>query len=162
LNFQESVKNAEYFDETSDYYKTIAAVNEILFAYSTDPGSLNTHMGYAVSPYKTNFVPEFEYAAQEVVRRGVGSYVVCATDYGWHITFCTFKFTQDGDVYGGFNYNEISGENNTFSKMYYESLKATAIADETNAIQGRVLNNYDNDDSVTRYESRYKDLLNLD
>lgn len=162
LKFQKPVKNAEYFDETSDYYKTIAAVNEILFAYSTDPGSLNTYMGYAVSPYKTNFVPEFEYAAQEVVRRGVGSYVVCATDYGWHITFCTFKFTQDGDVYGGFNYAEILGENNTFSKMYYESLKATAIADETNAIQGRVLNNYDNDDSVTRYESRYKDLLNLD
>ena len=162
LNFQTPVTNAEYFDETSDYYKAVSAVNEILFAYSTDPGSLNTYMGYAVSPYKTNFVPEFEFAAQEVVRKGVGSYVVCATDYGWHITFCTFKFAQDGDVYGGFKYDEILGETNTFSKMYYESLKATAIADQTNSIQGKVLNSYNNDDSVTRYKSRYKDLLNLD
>ncbi|MBQ9113347.1 MAG: hypothetical protein IJY05_00290 [Clostridia bacterium] len=162
LNFQTPVKNAEYFNETSDYYKAVAAVNEILFAYSTDPGSLNTYMGYAVSPYKTNFVPEFEYAAQEVVRNGVGSYVVCATDYGWHITFCTFKYTENGDVYGGYKHAEALGEENTFSKMYYESLKATAITDYTNSIQGTVLNNYNNDDSVTRYESRYKDLLNLD
>lgn len=162
LNFSTPVTNAEYFDETSDYYKAVSAVNEILFAYSTDPGSLNTYMGYAVSPYATNFVPEFEYAAQKVVKEGVGSYAVCATDYGWHIIFCTFKYTQNGDVYGGYNHSEALGEENTFSKMYYESLKATAISDYTSSIQGTVLNNYNNDDSVTRYTSRYKDLLNLD
>ena len=155
------VDNARIFDETSDYYKTLAAVNEILFAYSTDPGSLNTYMGYAVSPYQTNFVPEFEYAAQKVVEEGVGSYAVCATDYGWHIIFCTFKYTNTGDIYGGYNHAEALGEENTFSKMYYESLKTTAISDYTSSIQGNVLNNY-KEDSVTLYKSRYKDLLNLD
>ena len=160
-NFGKTVDNARVFDKTSDYYKTLAAVNEILFAYSTDPGSLNAYMGYAVSPYQTNFVPEFEYAAQKVIEEGVGSYAVCATDYGWHIVFCTFKYTKTGDVYGGYNHDEALGEENTFSKMYYESLKATAITDYTNSIQGKVLNNY-KEDSVTLYKSRYKDLLNLD
>lgn len=165
VSFPQAVTNAEYFVKDSNYYKAVSAVNEMLFAYSTDPGSLNTYMGYAVSPYATDFVKEFEYAAQSVVKKGVGSYAVCATDYGWHIVFCTFKYSANGAVYeGGYNHSEAVGENKvegSFSNLYYEALKETAISDYTSGIQSTVLNNYDNDDSVTRFTSRYKDLLSL-
>ena len=165
VNFSAAVANSDYFNEKSEYYKTIAAVNEIMFAYSTDPGCLNSYMGYAVSPYGTDFVPEFEYAAQKVVEDGVGSYMVCATDYGWHIVFCTFKYNVNGATYNAYKHSEAVGDakvEGSFSNLYYESLKSTAVSNYTTELQSTVLNTYDNDASVTRYQSRYQDLLEID
>ncbi len=153
---------SDYFVETSDVYKAVSAVNELMFAYSTDAGCLNTYFGYAVSPYSTDFVKEFEYAAQEAIRGGVGTYVVCATDYGWHIIFATYVFENNGNVFGDeFNYNDIEKEG-TFSYLFYESVKSSAITNYTTDVQNSVLNQYNNDDSVTLFRSRYKDLLELD
>ena len=154
------VKSSDYFNKESLSYKALSAVNELMFAYSTDTGCLNTYMGYAVSPYKTDFVPEFEYAAQYAVQEGVGTYVVCGTDYGWHIVYTSFVY-DGGDVYGGYNAAEKEVEG-TFSNLFYESLKATAATTHTSEVENNVLNKYNNDDSVTRYTSRYKDLLELD
>ncbi len=151
---------AEYFNAESNSCKAVSAVNELMFAYSTDMGCLNTYMGYAVSPYGTNFVPEFEYAAQEAIKGGVGSYVVCATDYGWHIVYATFVYSAE-DVYGGYvaAEKEIEG---TFSNLFYESLKTSLSNNHANETQSSVLNKYDNDTCVSRYQSRYQDLLDLD
>ena len=162
------VSAKDYFNPNSNVYKAVSAVNELMFAYSTDTGCLNTYLGYAVSPYSTNFVKEFEYAAQEAVKGGVGTYVVCATDYGWHIIFASYVFGStngDGDVYGGYNHAEAVGDakvEGSFSNLFYESLKSTATTSYSNEIQNSVLNRYNNDDSVTLYKSRYKDLLSLD
>ena len=153
------VKPSDYFNEDSNVYKAVSAVNELMFAYSTDPGCLNTYYGYAVSPYSTNFVKEFEYAAQAAVKGGVGTYVVCATDYGWHIIFASYVF-NGGEVYGGYNHAEAEVEG-TFSNLFYESLKSTVADTSSTEIQNNVLNRYNNDDSVTLYKSRYQDLLNL-
>ncbi len=152
---------ADYFNPNSDIYKAISAVNELMFAYSTDTGCLNKYYGYAVSPYGTDFVKEFEFAAQAVVANGAGSYAVCATDYGWHIVYASFVYTVDGDVYGGYNAAEKDVEG-TFSNMYYESLKTSAASNRTTAKQNEVLNAYNNDGSVTLFEKHYKDLLNMD
>lgn len=155
---------ADHFNPDSVSYKALSAVNEIMFAYSTDTGCLNTYLGYAVSPYGTDFVPEFEYAAQKVVKEGVGSYAVCATDYGWHIVYCSFVYGE-GKVYGEYNHAQATGDNKvegSFSNLFYESLKTTAVSNYTNEIQGNILTQYDNEDSVKRYKSRYKDLLELD
>lgn len=160
VNFTNTPKASDYFNPNSESYKALSAVNELMFAYSTDTGCLNTYMGYAVSPYGTDFVPEFEYAAQYAVKKGVGSYVVCATDYGWHIVYTTFAY-KTGDVYGGYVAAEKDVEG-TFSNMFYESLKTSLSNNHANETQSSVLNQYDNDDCVTRYESRYKDLLSLD
>ena len=130
-----------------------------MFAYSTDTGCLNTYMGYAVSPYQTNFVPEFEYAAQYAVSKGVGSYVVCATDYGWHIIYVSFVYGE-GDVYGGYKTSEKEKEG-SFSNLFYESLKATTSSNYSNEIQSNVLNVYNNDGNVTLFKSRYQDLLDM-
>lgn len=151
---------SDYFKaENNDAYAALSAVNELMFAYSTDTGCLNTYMGYAVNPIKTNFVSEFEYAAQYAVSQGVGSYVVCLTDYGWHVIYTTFVY-DGGDVYGGYNVAEKEVEG-SFSNMFYESLKATTATTYTNELQSEVLNQFNNDDCVTRFEKRYKDLLEI-
>ena len=153
-------KAADYFKaEDNDAYKALSAVNELMFAYSTDTGCLNTYMGYAVSPNKTNFVPEFEYAAQYAVSKGVGSYVVCATDYGWHIIYVSFVYGE-GDVYGGYNAAEKDVKG-SFSNLFYESLKATTASNYSSEIQNNVLNVYNKEDNVTLYKSRYQDLLDM-
>ena len=146
----------------NDSYKALSAVNELMFAYSTDTGCLNTYMGYVVSPYKTDFVSEFEYAAQYVVKQGVGSYVVAPSDYGWHIIYCSFVYdADDGDVYGGFKAEEKEIEG-TFSYLFYESLKSTSATSYTTNVQKQLLNQYKTDDSVVLYKKAYKDLLTLD
>lgn len=152
----------DFFNPASKSYKALSAVNELMFAYSTDTGCLNTYMGYVVSPYKTNFVSEFEYAAQQVVKEGVGTYAVVPSDYGWHIIYCSYKF-EGGAAYDGYNHAEATGENKvegSFSNMFYESLKATSAANHANAVQSAVLNEYKG--AVKLYTSRYQDLLDLD
>ncbi len=150
-----------YFKKDSKIYKTVSAVNELMFAYSTDTGCLNKYLGYSVSPYSTNFVKEFEYAAREAIKGGVGSYVVCATDYGWHIVFASYVYTQDGAVYAGYDHAQKDTEG-TFSNLFYESLKDSTAQNYSTEVQNDVLNRYNNDDSVKLYKSRYKDLLEMD
>ncbi len=152
----------DFFVEDTQIYKAASAVNELMFAYSTDPGCLNTYLGYAVSPYGTDFVKEFEYAAQKAVEGGAGSYYVCATDYGWHIVYATFVFEKDGEAYAGGYIDAEKDIEGSFSNLFYESIKSSAIQNYSTQIQNDVLNEYNNDDSVTLYKSRYKDLLNLD
>lgn len=151
---------ANVFNKENVQYKAISAVNELLFAYGTDPGALNTYLGYSVTPYTTSFVKEFEYAAQEIVKAGAGNYIVCATDYGWHIMYCTVSYTADGAVYT-YNHDDRDTEG-TFSNLFYQYVKEAAYANHASEEQNRVLLAYDNEDSVTRYQKRYQDLLDMD
>ncbi len=151
----------EYFKEGTAAYNATSAVNELMFAYSTDTGCLNTYFGYSVSPYSTNFVKEFEYAAREAIKGGVGSYVVCATDYGWHIVYASYVYDANDAVYGGYVDAEKDTEG-TFSNLFYESLKSSAVSNYSTEKQNEALNRYNNDDCVTLYKSRYQDLLDLE
>ncbi len=165
----DSVDPTLYFDKTSEQYKALSAVNELMFAYSTDTGCLNKYMGYSVTPYTTNFVKEFEWAAQYVVEQGVGSYAVCATDFGWHIIYCSFKYAGDA-VYGDEVYDEENADNfkaqieaeGTFANLFYEYVQESAFANHATEEQNRVLLKYSNDNSVTRFQKAYQDLLDMD
>ena len=170
VNLGTDTKAADFFKkyENNKQYQALSAVNELMFAYSTDTGCLNTYMGYSVSPYGTNFVKEFEAAAQKVVAAGVGNYAVCLTDYGWHIVYCSFSYNADymgngetGDIYGGYNH-EARNEEGTFSNMFYEYVKEAAYTNYTTEVQNKTLKKYDNETCITRYESRYKDLYNFE
>lgn len=157
-----AVSSKDYFDTESNLYKAVSAVNELMFAYSTDPGCLNTYLGYSVSPYGTNFVKEFEYAAQMLLSNddlGVGSYAVCATDFGWHVLFVSYEYSAD--VYGGYNHDEALNKEGSFSNLFYESLKSSATSTYSSEIENSVLNRYNNDESVTLYTENYQDLLDL-
>ena len=146
--------------DKNDAYAALSAVNELMFAYSTDTGCLNTYMGYAVSLYKTSFVSEFEYAAQIAVQGGVGTYVVAPSDYGWHIIYCSFVYDDaQGDVYGGYKAAERELEG-TFSNLFYESMKTNAATTAVSTAQNAVKNEYK--DAAVRHVSTYQDLLDLD
>ncbi len=152
------VKSKDYFNEDTTAYKALAAVNELMFAYSTDTGCLNKYMGYSVNANKTSFVSEFEYAAQMVVKQGVGSYAVVPSDYGWHIIYCSYKF-DGGEVYTeGYNHAERETEG-TFSYFFYEALKSTSATTLSNSEKSRIVKAYE--ESVSLFVERYQDLLDL-
>jgi parvulin-like peptidyl-prolyl isomerase len=159
VDLDETPKAKDFFNKETQFYKAASAVNELMFAYSTDPGALNTYMGYAVSPYKTTFVPEFEAAAQYAIKQGVGTYVVAPSDYGWHIIFVTFKF-DGGEVYeGGFVPADVEVDG-TFSQLFYDAIESTSVSNYASEKQSVILNAYKG--SAKLFERRYKDLLNLD
>lgn len=160
-----NTKASDYFykgsaetEDINDSYAAISAVNELMFAFSTDTGCLNTYMGYAVAADKTDFVSEFEYAAQKAVLGGVGTYVVVPSDYGWHIIYCSFVY-DNGEVYGGYNDGEKAKEG-TFSNLFYESMKSNAATNAATNMQNKVKNNYQQ--SAVRHTAAYQDLLDLD
>ena len=155
------VKAADFLNRASTQYKALSAVNELLFAYSTDPGSLNSYMGYAISPYTTNFVKEYEYAAQQTVKAGVGAYSVSVNQYGWHIVYCTFAFDA-GNVYAEGYVHADKDVEGTFSNLFYETIKESAYNNHATEEQNRVIREYDVEDCVTRFEKAYKDLLEMD
>jgi len=78
------------------------AINDLLFAYGTDPGSLNNYLGYLYSPSKeTTYVSEFSKACEYVLSQPEGTYVVVATDYGYHIVINTKKIAPSKGYYAG-------------------------------------------------------------
>ncbi len=147
----------EIFHEGSSENIAFSVINELSFAYNTDTAGLNSYLGYAVSPDNTDFVKEFEFAAQEAVRGGAGTITVAPSDYGWHIMYCTFAYSADKTEPYTFNWDEIEVEG-TFSNLYYEALTAENFSSYSSEIQTTVLNKYNNDTCVTVYEERYKDL----
>ncbi len=153
----------EFFVEGTNAYKALSAVNELMFAYSTDTGCLNTYMGYVVSPFTTSFVKEFEYAAQYAIRElGVGGYTVCPSDYGWHIIYVSNKL--DKNVYGTKDAitQDVLDTEGSFFNLYYESLKSSSAQNYQTMIENNVLVEYNNGSCVTLYTDRYEDLLSID
>lgn len=158
-----------YFADTeSKQYKAVTAVNELVFAYGTDPGMLNSYIGYTVTPScDKTFVKEFAYAAKEAVAGGVGTYTVCLTDYGWHIMYCNYVY-EAGNVYG--TADEIFAEANmengeykedTFARYFYDSVKSK-LDESSTIVQERMLADYNTENAVTKYTTRYQDLLDMD
>ncbi|MBR2340930.1 MAG: hypothetical protein IKA72_00790 [Clostridia bacterium] len=164
LNF--SPANFFIADEegSEDAYTALSAFNELMFAYSTDTGCLNTYFGYAVSPFGTSFVPEFEYAAQYAIRElGVGGYVVCPSDYGWHIIYVSYVL-PNGAVYGEAAdiTEDMLKEEGSFFNLYFESLKSASAQSYQEIVENQVLVEYNNGSCVTLYENRYEDLMSMD
>ena len=158
----EEPKAGDFFNAESSSYKALSAVNEILFAYSTDPGSLNMGMGYVVSPFTSSYVPEFTEASEWVVEQGVGAWAVVANEYGWHIVYCSFKY-ETGVMYT-YNHAEAVGEGmkeGSFSKLFYDSLKEKMVSNVTSEIQTMVLNQFNNDKAVQKFQKAYQDLLDM-
>ena len=79
-------------------------INNLLFAFSTDSGSINTWKGYAVKPIpdgsnSEEYVQTFADAARILLGLGGSSYIIVATDYGYHVMFFSEildnKYTTD-------------------------------------------------------------------
>lgn len=156
------VSRAEYLVKDSVSYKALSAVNDLMFAYNTDTAGLNTYYGYSVTSADkaTSYVAEFEYAAQQAIEDGAGTYYVVATDYGWHILYVTYTYTGGLAYADGFVYAERNTEG-TFSYYFYQSMKSSIISSYASDKQNDILTKLDNDTTTTIYENRYKDLSSI-
>ena len=147
----------EVFVAGSAENEVMSVINELSFAYNTDTAGLNTYLGYVVSPNETDYMKEFEYAAQLAVASGVGTVTVAPTDYGWHIMYCTFSYVGQQSPYV-FDENEIAIEG-SFSNLYFEALKASNLETYSTNRRTAIINSYDNDDCVTTYKERFSALI---
>jgi hypothetical protein len=73
-----------------------------LFAFSTDAGSLNTYKGYVINPVKglgqkDQWVKEFADAGRKLLELGGNSYIVVASDYGYHVMFYSAILSPSND-----------------------------------------------------------------
>ncbi len=159
IEFEGTPNANDLFNEETEVYKAFSVINELSFAYNTDTAGLNSYLGYAVTPEKTSFVSEFEYASHVVCAAGVGNYIVVPSDYGWHIIYCTFSFENDGTETFTWDASQKETEG-TFSYAFYEALKDKVTANSSSVRQTDIINTYAKASS-TLYEERYKDLSEL-
>ena len=164
VEFANGFKANDLFDEQSEVYKAFSVINELSFAYNTDTAGLNPYLGYSVVAGKTNFVSEFEFAAQKVCEEGAGSYIVVPSDYGWHVIYCTFSFKKNGDEIKpfSFNFGEAKTEG-TFSYNYYEMVKANVVENYSSRRYEEIAKTYNakGEKCVVVYEDRYADLSGM-
>lgn len=148
------------FDPDTNRYKAMSAVNELQYAYTTDTGVLSQYIGYTVSAYDTSYIKEFEYAAQEAVKGGAGTFAVCAGDYGWHLIYVTETFDVDGGaVYKNVSFSKTQVEKEgTFENRFYNWIKDSHLAQEVTLKSNKVTKDYNTDKAVTVYTDAYKDL----
>ena len=156
------VGTADYLTEGTTSYAALSAFNELMFAYSTDTGCLNKYYGYSIASSEdaTDYVAEFEFAAQEAIKQGVGAYYVVATDYGWHILYVSFVFDGGATYADGFVY-EQRNEEGTFSYYYYQSKKANLTSTDITDARRDIFTALDSEDVVSRYPSRYSNLSSV-
>ena len=167
-------------------------INELLFAFSTDDGSLNTYKGYAIKPIpdgsaSEEWVQEFADAGRKLLGMGKNSYIMVASDYGYHVMFYSEVYNADYDYenlakylstmtlpvpaeratweaefeYIKDNYEDYE-DKNSFIYLLTGSVITTKVNAQISTKQEEVLSKYvyDKDTSgVVKYESRYADLL---
>ncbi len=156
-------------------------INELLFAFSTDDGSLNTNKGYVVAPKpdfdgSETYMQEFADAGRELVNLGGYSYVIAATDYGYHFMFLsevisanTSYATLDeyltslGVANGSDEFdNLLANWDDADEDAYlYKFINLYASADTAvSEAESALFNKYNNDaNCVKKYKDVYADLL---
>ncbi len=152
------------FVKDSAAYKALSAVNELQYAYTTDTGVLSNYIGYTVSAFDTSYIPEFEYAAQEAVKQGPGTIYVCAGDYGWHIVYVTATFDVAGGAVYGENVDwseEAVTTQGTFQNMFYNWVKDSVLTNVTDTRRTVIIKDFGGDTTISLFEDRYSDLLEL-
>jgi hypothetical protein len=165
-NISFDYNRANTLTTTSEQYLAMSAVNELQYAYTTDTSVLSQYVGYTVSAYDTSYIKEFEYAAKWAIKQGVGTFVVCAGDYGWHLIYVTDAFeTAGGETYKGLDWSVASDRINTdgtFENIFYTWIKEAMLSEVSTIKQSSILETYGGTSSVTLYTDRYQDLLELD
>ncbi len=141
-------------------YKAMSAVNELQFAYTTDVSVLSQYIGYSVSAYDTSYIKEFEYAAKKAISEGEGAFTVCAGDYGWHIIYVTYAFDKENTYTPDWK-NNIEAEG-TFENLFFEWIKSVDLSDISTTRRTKIISDFNKDSTVTKYQKRYQDLLDLE
>ena len=152
--------HAALYNKEHKQYKVLSAVNELQYAYTTDTGVLSNYVGYSVDAADTNYIKEFEYAAQKAINEiGAGGIAVCAGDYGWHLIYVTYTLETGNQFEPDWEANiDIEG---TFENLFYEWVKSNDIANISSTRQNEILTQFNIDKTVKKYKKAYQDLLDL-
>lgn len=138
-------------------------IKELIYVFSTDPGSLSSEYGYLYSPItsSTKYVSEFAAAAKLVVEQGVGAYTLVTTDYGVHVIVCTKLVREPYAVPDGKDAFMADLENEDTIAYKYKQVKLDSVTSNAiSRIANQIINGYRDDDTkVTYYENNYKDLV---
>ncbi|MBE7081417.1 MAG: hypothetical protein E7372_02515 [Clostridiales bacterium] len=167
-------------------------VKELMFAFSQDDSdsALNTYKGYAIKPTldgteKEEWMPEFATVGRELIKKDQKTFMLVATDYGYHIMFFSeyfgngyayatleeylnkeFKFSnsditsweQEFD-YMVNNYKDYENTNNYLYVLYNE-LASTYVEHAYEIATETIYDQYAEDSNVVvRYKDAYKDLI---
>lgn len=158
--------------------------DDLMYAFSTDPGCLGNYYGYLYSPITSanKYVSEFAAAAKAVVEKGEGAYTIVATDYGYHIILCTK--VVESDEKNAENYMN-KGDEAACKQAFIDALdvegslaakyKKLKLDSVTSDIVSKIANNFingymdgnmkdaegkeTNDKCVIYYEKTYSDLI---
>jgi hypothetical protein len=165
-------------------------INELLFAFSTDSGSLNTYKGYVIKPAvdganTEEYVETFANAGRQLLALGGNSYIIVASDYGYHVMFYSQVFAPNysagATLVDYLNASSSKTENREYwvnelknivdnykdyedsdSYLYFllTDMSSLIISDKQNKRENEVVNKYTYEEkSVTRFEKAYKNLI---
>lgn len=138
---------------------------DLIYAYSTDPGSLSENYGYLYSPIssKNKYVKEYADAAQRLIADGVGSYEVVATEFGYHIMLCTSVIKPSGaTAIGKEDFLADVGVKGTLPYLFKEYKHNLISATKISNITDTIINQNSNDNIVKYNESTYEDLVEVE
>lgn len=158
-------------------------INELLFAFSTDPGSLNTYKGYVIEDApdfdgKDQWVIEFANAGRKLLEEDL-CYIMVASDYGFHILFYSELVSVSNNHATLVDYlNSLDSSVTDWSAEYTAMLSDWETAEEEdsylyklasacgnvdtrlNRIENDVVKKYKNNkDHVVKYEKAYANLM---
>lgn len=142
---------------TLDYSEEFKnAFEDLLYAFSTDPGCLGKLYGYLYSPKNNQYVTEFNNCAKALVENGVGSYGLVVTDYGIHIMVCTKVVERNVDKIAKADFSSWA-DYESFKDSKIESLVSNQVQKELN----NFISNYLGEDTtaVKYYKKNYSDLI---
>ncbi len=156
-----------YPANTVNVSEKMQAINDIMFAYSTDTGCLNKLYGYFNGIKSNSFVTEFKEAAQEVINAGEGAFKIVATDYGYHIVICT-KQVKPGAAYeisevGKTAFSaDLANEESIAGKLKKAKVDANLEKLVSDVVSYQISKFVDEDGekyAVTKYEKTLKNLI---
>jgi len=150
------------------------SMRDLIYAFSTDPGSLSSKNGYIYSPITsaTTYVPEFAAAAKAIVKAGEGAYTLVVTDYGVHVMVCLDKIAPSTEMIGDDFINYLSGKANNltqeqkdfidnFKKVKQDSLVSSYVSEKANSFVKQYLDKEDKKNyAAVLEEDNYSDLIN--
>lgn len=183
-SLSQSVFKGATYNNVAEY---TAKINELLFAFSTDSGSLNTYKGYVIKPEvdgsnSEEYVSTFATAGRELISKGGQSYVVVASDYGYHIMFFSQTFRagtstsdnlvdylnkeygeRDWEQYYNDMLNEYDDWEDTDNYMYVllNTLSSVKVTNAINRNEKAIVNKYtyEKQGCVQKFEKAYSDLI---
>lgn len=161
-----------------------AKIKELIFAFSTDSGSLSNQNGYVIKPAvdggnSEEYVTTFAKAGRKLLESGSESYVIVASDYGYHVMFFAKKLeiksadlkeylktecgVADPEAYFAdmmADYADFEDKDN-YLYVLTDSIVSTAVENAKTKARNELVNKYRYEESgrVTVYADRYADII---